>query len=85
MRFLDLQAHHFEESTPYEPKQLTTVHKSYATSIEEERVACGKGIHALSSCDKFHAVTRDGRWELVMKNAWCKNCLKKPGHIVIKC
>ena len=31
LRFLDLQAQHFEESTPYEQKQLTTEHKFHAT------------------------------------------------------
>ena len=84
LKILDLQAQHFEESGPCERKQHTTAHKSYAASVEDECVVCGKGVHPLSSCGKFQGLSREERWELVMKNARCKNCLK-PGHIATKC
>ena len=82
LRFMDLQAQHFE-SAPVERKQQTATYRSYA-AVEEACVACGKGNHPLSSCPKFQGVTREERWDLVMKNARCRNCLK-PGHIASKC
>ena len=82
LRFMDLQAQHFE-SAPFERKQQTATHKSY-TAVEEACVACGKGNHPLSSCGKFQSATREERWDMVMKGARCKNCLK-PGHIASKC
>ena len=84
LKFLDLQAQHFEESLPCELNQHTTAHKLYAASIENESVVCGKGVHPLSSCGKLQGLSREEPWELVMKNARCKNCLK-PGYITTKC
>ena len=84
LKFLDLQAQHFEESAPCERKQQMTAHKSYATSNEDECVLYGKGVHPLSSCGIFQSTTREERWDLVMKNARCKNCLK-PWHIATYC
>ena len=60
-----------------------TKHKSCTTSIEDECVVCGNGVHPLSSCGKFQRATLEERWHLVMKNARCKNFLK-PGLIVTK-
>ena len=47
-------------------------------------MACGKGNHPLSNCGEFQSMTREERWDIVMKGARCKNCLK-PGHIASKC
>ena len=52
LKFLDLQAQHFE-SAPSERKQQATTHKSYAAAVGEACVACGKGNHPLSNCGEF--------------------------------
>ena len=82
LRFMDLQAQHFE-SAPFERKQQTAAYKSY-TAVEEACVACGKGNHPLGNCAKFQSATRGERWDLVMRNARYRNCLKS-GHIASKC
>ena len=85
LKFLNFQAQHFE-STPCERKQQTAAHKSYASSVKEVCVACGKGIHPLGSCGKSPGVTREECWDIhvVIKGGWCKNCLN-PGHSADKC
>ena len=87
-----MQARHHESVTPErkpvtsEHKPQTTTHRSYATTVgrEEACVACRKGNHPLGECAKFQGATREERWEIVKRAAWCKNCLK-PGHIARMC
>ena len=53
LKFLDMQARHFESVTS-ERKPLTTTHRSYAATVEKECVACGKGRnYPLGARSKF--------------------------------
>ena len=83
LKFLDLQARHFE-LVPSERKPQAIMHKSYAAAVEEACVVCGRENHPLASCGKFQSATQEERWDIVMKGARCKNCLR-PGHIASKC
>ena len=83
LKFLDLQAQHFE-SAPPERKLQTTAHKTYAAATEETCIACGRGNHSVGKCYKLQDMTREERWDVVIKGALCRNCLK-PGHIANKC
>ena len=82
LRFMDLQAQHFE-SALFELKTQTTAYRFY-TVVEEACVACGKGNHPLGNCPKFQSATHEEGWDLVTSNVRCKNCLKQ-GHIASKC
>ena len=45
---------------------------------------CGKESHLVSACSKFQSMAHEERWDAVIKNSLCRNCLK-PGHIASKC
>ena len=74
LRFMDLQAQQFA-SAQFEQKQQTATNKS-CVAVEEGCIVCGKGNHLLSSCVKFQSATREERWDIVMNDVRCKNCLK---------
>ena len=79
LKLLNLQALHYE-SMSTKRKQQTTSHKSYAAAIEEGCTTCNWGSHPLTNCHQFQKMTRDERWDVVRKDARCKNCLKQ-GHM----
>ena len=84
LKFLDMQAWHFESVTS-EWKPQTATHRSYTATVKRMCLACGKGgNHPLGACSKFQGMSREERWYTVKKAALCKNCLK-PGNIVNKC
>ena len=83
LKFLDLQARHYE-SVSSERKPQTTTHRSYAAVVEDACVVCSQGSHPLAGCSQFQRMSREERWDIVKKDARCKNCLK-PGHMASKC
>ena len=84
LKFLDMQASHFESVTS-EQKLQTTKSRSYAVTVKKECIVCGRGgKHPLGACSKFQGMAREEQWDMVEKGSLCKNCLN-PGHIVSKC
>ena len=45
---------------------------------------CSGESHPLASCSQFQRMTREERWDVVKKDARCKNCLKT-GHMASRC
>ena len=81
--FLDLQAHHTENSvcdvvnkrlTTSNPGKRTT--KSFMASVEDICVACKNDYHPLYGCKSFVALSPDKRMQLVWDSRPCINCLK---------
>ena len=85
LKFLDVQAQHFE-SAMSERKSQWAAPKSFAITSgrDEVCVACRKESHPLATCTKFQGLSQEERWDVVRKSALCKNCLKS-GHIATNC
>ena len=85
LKFLDVQAQHFE-SAMSERKSQTTSQRSFAATFDREEacVACKKGNHPLAACTKFQGLPQEERWDIIKKASLCKNCLK-PGHVASNC
>lgn len=78
LKFLDMQAQHFDSITS-EWKPLTTTHWSYAATVE--RVTVRGMWKRRKPSSKFQGMSREERWEMVRKTVPCKNC-SKSGHIM---
>ena len=83
LKFLDSQAQH-HESVSSERKPQTTTHRSYAAVVEDSCAVCGRENHPLAGCSQFQRMTREERWDIVKREARCKNCLKV-GHRASRC
>ena len=59
LKFLDMQARHFESATS-ERKPFMNTHWSYVATVERECMACRKGAnHPLGACSKFQGMSRE--------------------------
>ena len=70
LKFLDMQARHFESVTSEHKPQMTT-HQSYTTTVEYDDacMACRKGKHPLANYRKFQGMSREERWDMVKKGS----------------
>ena len=76
LKFLDLQAQHYE-SVPLERKPQTVTHRSYATTVEEECDVCCRESHPFASCSQLRRMTCEERWGMVKKGGNSRSLLWK--------